>query len=264
MLLIVLVINHLLIISLILNQETFLALCVSMILFGIGLYLFLSKSLLEQLLKSDEQIQQMIKETIHELNTPVSTIQINTQMIKRKEQDGKNLKRLDRIDQACKNLLSIYKDMEYDIKKEVDNITKEEVKLHELVSKCISNFDDIKKDITITENIPSNIVLHIDKNGLKKVINNLLSNSIKYNKQNGFVKVSFKDGVLSIKDSGVGIDTKNLFKVLDRYYQEDFNHSGVGLGLNIVKEFCDKYKVKINIESSLKNGTTFYLDFSTL
>ena len=242
------------------NQTNFLFITIILVTLGIALYLFLSKSLLDPLFKSDEQIQNLIKETLHELNTPVATIQINTQMIKRKEENPKNKLRLEKIEKSCDNLLNLYTKMEYDLKKEVDSILIEEFNLKDMIISCIENFDDIKNNVEIINEIKEDLFIKTDKNGFERIINNLISNAIKYNKPDGFVKFTINNSIISIEDSGVGIDTKNLFKVFDRYYQQDIKHDGVGLGLNIVKEFCDKYKIKINIESDGKSGTTFFLD----
>ena len=246
------------------NQQNFPFITIALVIIGVLLYLFLSKSLLDPLFRSDEQIQSLIKETLHELNTPVSTIQINAKMIKRKELNEKNIQRLDRIEQSCENLLKLYSQMEYELKKEVDAIAIESFSLEEVIEKCISNFDDIKKEITITSDITKDVILSTDKSGFEKVINNLISNAIKYNKSNGFVKIAFKDNTISIEDSGIGIDTENLFKVFDKYYQQNSENDGVGLGLNIVKDFCDKHKIKVNIDSKHNTGTTFFLDISSL
>ena len=262
--LIVLVTNYMLMLTFGFNESTFPIITITLLALGIGMYLFLSKSLLDPLFKSDEQIQNLIKETLHELNTPVATIQINTQMIKRKEENSKNIKRLEKIEKSCENLLNLYKQMEYDIKKEVDSIIIEEFSLSEIIEESINAVEDIKQKIEIKNNITQQIILQTDKNGFIKVINNLIINAIKYNKPNGYVKLYMNNDTLCIQDNGIGIDSDSLFQVFDKYYQQNLEHKGIGLGLNIVKEFCDKHKVKINIESYIDNGTTIYLDIKQI
>jgi signal transduction histidine kinase len=262
--LIVLVVNYMLISLFGFNQQNFTAITVVLLLLGVGLYIFLSKSLLDPLFKSDEQIQSRIKETLHELNTPVATIQMNVKMLSKTAEDEKTLKRLNRIEQSCQNLLKLYLQMEYDIKKEVDLVELDQFNLKDVVESSVANFDDIKNDIKIINDISGDLIINSDKSGFEKVINNLISNSIKYNKPNGYVKISLKKNILVIEDSGIGIDTQNLFKVFDKYYQQDSLNSGVGLGLNIVKEFCDKHKIKINIESNPNKGTVFFLNLDRI
>lgn len=67
-----------------LNQENFIFVIVPLVIFGLILYLFLSKPIFQPLFKSDENLQKTVKETLHELNIPVSTILLNTQMLQRK------------------------------------------------------------------------------------------------------------------------------------------------------------------------------------
>ncbi|MDD2640133.1 MAG: HAMP domain-containing sensor histidine kinase [Arcobacteraceae bacterium] len=219
---------------------------------------FLSKPLLEPLFRSDENLQRTIKETLHELNIPASTIQANVQMLERTIKDEKNIKRLQRIKQATNELLKLYNQMEYEIKKEIDKIDKQQFSLNEIIDHSIEKFDDIKKDIQIEKNLPE-IVLYSDKNGFQKVIDNLLSNAIKYNSANGVVKIEFKNSILGVYNSGKAIDTKNIMMIFEQYYQEDSSKKGFGLGLNIVKEFCDKNAIEIKIDSN-ESGTTFFLN----
>ncbi|MEA3512956.1 MAG: HAMP domain-containing sensor histidine kinase [Campylobacterota bacterium] len=227
------------------------------------MYYFLSKELFEPLFKSDESIQNHIKETLHELNTPVATIAMNSKILQKKEQDEKNILRLNRIDESCENLLNLYKQMEYNIKEQIDTVIIEVFDIDEVIVKSIDKFKDIKKDITISYE-KSSLTIRSDINGMEKVIDNLISNGIKYNKSNGTINISIQNNILKIEDTGIGIDTKELFHIFDKYYQENRLNNGIGLGLNIVKNYCDKYKIDIKIDSKLDVGTTFYLDLKGL
>ena len=246
-----------------LNQQNFIFIVLPLIILALAIFLSFTSSILKPLFKSDEKLQQSIKETIHELNIPVSTIIMNTQMLEKKISDEKSLKRLDRIKQASNNLLKLYENMEYDIKKEIGKIENQEFFLDELISKSCDKFDDIKKDIKITTKIP-NILLNTDLNGFEKTIDNLISNAIKYNvKENPIVDINYEDGILSIYNSGEKIDTKNLFIIFDKYFQENSSNDGFGLGLSMVKEFCDKNRITINIET-LESGNKFNLNLKNI
>ena len=246
-----------------LNQQNFIFIVLPLIILALAIFLSFTSSILKPLFKSDEKLQQSIKETIHELNIPVSTIIMNTQMLEKKISDEKSLKRLDRIKQASNNLLKLYENMEYDIKKEIGKIENQEFFLDELISKSCDKFDDIKKDIKITTQIPS-ILLNTDLNGFEKTIDNLISNAIKYNvKENPIVDINYEDGILSIYNSGEKIDTKNLFIIFDKYFQENSSNDGFGLGLSMVKEFCDKNRITINIET-LESGNKFNLNLKNI
>ena len=246
-----------------LNQENFVYVIIPLVIVGLGIFLSFSMSVLKPLFKSDEKLEQSIKETIHELNIPVSTIKMNTQLLQKTITDEKSLKRLERITQASNNLLKLYENMEYNLKKEIDKIDKQEFYLDEIILKSCDKFEDIKKDTKIEVDIP-NVLILSDINGFEKTIDNLISNAIKYNiKENPIVKISFKENIFSIYNSGEQIDTKNLFIVFDKYFQEDSKKDGFGLGLAMVKEFCDKNKIAINIDTT-DNGNQFNLNLKNI
>ncbi|RXJ99867.1 histidine kinase [Arcobacter sp. CECT 8989] len=246
------------------NQNTFLLITISVLIFGLILYLLLSKSIFEPLFKSDENLQKTVKETLHELNIPISTINLNTQMLEKKISDEKALKRLERIKKASNELLKLYENMEYQIKKEIDKIDITEFSLHELINNSLEKFADVKRDINIEVDLKSDVLLKSDINGFEKTIDNLLSNALKYNlEKDGVVKVSFEDTKLIFFNTGKEIDTKNLFIIFEKYFQENSDKEGFGLGLSMVKEFCDKNLIFIKIEPT-KNGNKFILDLKNI
>jgi len=257
--LLTLIIYNFLIVNFGFNQETFYPITIILLVFAAVFYYLLSKSLLEPLFKSEQEIQHLIKETLHEINTPVATIQINTKILQKKEENDKNLQRLERIEVSCDNLLNLYNQMEYSLKEKIDNVTVENFDINEIIVKSIEKFEDLKKDIQIIYQ-PQSLIVETDKNGFERVIDNLLSNAIKYNKPNGTIDITLINNILKIKDTGIGIDTKNLFYVFDKYYQENSLHSGIGLGLNIVKAYCDRYKIDLKIDSLKDEGSEFNLD----
>lgn len=259
--LIVLIVNNVLTSQFGFNQATFVPITIFLLLLGAGIYFFVSKQILDPLFKSDQNIQELIRQTLHELNTPVATIQMNSKMLANKIDDEKARSRLKRIDQSCENLLELYNQMEYELKTQIDSVNIETFDINDIILHSWDKFKDIKKQKSIKINYdPKSFNIACDKKGFEKAIDNLLSNAIKYNKQNGFIDIKLKDDTLIIKDTGIGIETKHLFTIFDKYYQENSSASGVGLGLSIVKGYCDKYKIQIKLDSKVDKGTTFYLN----
>ena len=219
-------------------------------LFGSLFFLLISTKILKPIFQSEENIKNSIKNRLHELNIPTSTIKINLHLLKKDLTDTKSLIRLERIEKANESLSSLYNNMEYEFKKEFENIDLEDFSLFDALNNSLDKFEDIKKDTIIEVFVPKNIVLNSDYNGFIIVLDNLISNAIKYNsKENPYIKISFENRVLSIFNKGVGIDTKNIMLVFDRYFQENSQNMGYGIGLAVVKEFCDKNGIGINIES---------------
>lgn len=263
-LVVILYLNYFFIAKFGLNQENFVYIIVPLLIVGLSIFLGFTNSILKPLFKSDEKLEQSIKETIHELNIPVSTIKMNTQLLEKSLNDEKSLKRLERIKQASNNLLKLYENMEYNIKKEIDKIDKKEFYLDEIIRNSCDKFEDIKNGTKISINVP-NIKVLTDLNGFEKSIDNLISNAIKYNaKENPEIIISYKDFTLSIFNRGERIDTNNLLIIFDKYYQENPSNDGFGLGLSMVKEFCDKNKISINIDTKGEEGNFFNLNLKNI
>ena len=233
-------------------------------LFGSLFFLLISTKILKPIFQSEENIKNSIKNRLHELNIPTSTIKINLHLLKKDLTDTKSLIRLERIEKANESLSSLYNNMEYEFKKEFENIDLEDFSLFDALNNSLDKFEDIKKDTIIEVFVPKNIVLNSDYNGFIIVLDNLISNAIKYNsKENPYIKISFENKVLSIFNKGVGIDTKNIMLVFDRYFQENSQNMGYGIGLAVVKEFCDKNSIGINIES-FEDGNKINLNLKSI
>lgn len=233
-------------------------------LFGSLFFLLISTKILKPIFQSEENIKNSIKNRLHELNIPTSTIKINLHLLKKDLTDTKSLIRLERIEKANESLSSLYNNMEYEFKKEFENIDLEDFSLFDALNNSLDKFEDIKKDTIIEVFVPKNIVLNSDYNGFIIVLDNLISNAIKYNsKENPYIKISFENRVLSIFNKGVGIDTKNIMLVFDRYFQENSQNIGYGIGLAVVKEFCDKNGIGINIES-FEDGNRINLNMKSI
>jgi len=226
------------------------------------LYSILNKSFIDDIFKIDKNLKYKIEKTMHEINTPVATIAINTEILQTKLNNTQNLKRLDRIEKSCEYLLRLYEDMEYYIKKETNNIEIVEFDLKELLERCLDKFEDLKNDIKISLDI-EDILIKSDRNGFEEMISNLISNAIKHNSSISTIQISLNKNILTFKDDGEGITTKDLYMVFDKYFQSSDEVKGFGIGLNMVKEFCDREKLDIKINSS-SEGTIFYINLENI
>ena len=219
--------------------------------------------LLSPMFKTNYLLELLLKDTLHELNIPLSVIKANLQMLNLDEKNDKKLKRLQRIGTACIDLDRLYNDMDYYIKREVRHDLKEDFDIKKVLEEAVEKVDAQGLHVDIQNSVDS---LHVkaDKHGFAKILSNLLDNAIKYTKDDKSIQIELKDAKLTIEDNGIGMDQGELFKVFDRYYQSNSEKKGSGIGLSIVKAYCDEEKIFINIYSKKGDGTKVTLDLKNI
>jgi len=221
---------------------------------------FISKLAIDPLAQHVKNLQNLSKETLHELNLPISTIKTNLQMIKKNLDDEKALKRLQRIDSACLMLQQRYNELDYMIKTQTLQEIKESFDLSELVQNRIEFLTSIYPQIDFKIELePTQIIS--DNIGLSKIIDNIIDNGVKYSTDNNKIDIKLHNYELSIKDYGCGMDELELVRIFDNLYQSNDKMQGFGIGLSMVKRFCDKQDIYLGITSKPDIGTTVTLKF---
>ena len=202
-------------------------------------------------------LDRFIKDTTHELNTPVSTIVANIEMIDKELLDIKVGNKINRIDIAAKTISNIYQDLTYITLGNKIISNNEDVEVEKLVQERVEYFTSLAgaKKITLDYDILSNTVLTIDRTKLSKLLDNLLSNAIKYNIVNGSIVVKVDKNLLEVEDTGIGIAQKNIVQMQERYTRFNKSSGGFGIGLSIVSEIAKEYALNIEIISELNQGT---------
>jgi len=221
---------------------------------------FISKLSIDPLEEHISNLQSLSKETLHELNLPISTIISNSQMLKKNLSDEKSHKRLSRIELACEMLQTRYNELDYMIKTQTLQDIKENINLAILIKQRVEFLSSVYTDIDFKLDIEDTHIIN-DKTGLGKVIDNLIDNGVKYSPNSNIIEIKLSDAKLYIKDYGIGMDEVELIQIFDRYYQSNENMKGFGIGLNMVKKFCDKNNISLNFNSKPNIGTTVSLNF---
>jgi two-component system OmpR family sensor kinase len=111
------------------------------------------------------------------------------------------------------------------------------------------------KKINFVLDIKKDVYLNIDIKKISKLIDNLISNAIKYNKIAGTISVTLKDNLLIIEDTGKGMSKENLANLFERYSRFDKSVGGFGIGLNIVSLIAKEYNLDINVQSEINKGS---------
>jgi len=221
---------------------------------------FISKLAIDPLVEYVNNLRNLSKETLHELNLPISTIKTNTQMLNKSLIDEKSQKRLARINSACEMLQERYNELDYLIKKQSDEVIREQFDLVELLNERVVFLNKIYPDIDFNMTCSSLTILN-DKKGLAKVIDNIVDNGVKYSPDSKTIDININEKTLTIRDYGIGMDEVELLRIFDKYYQSNKNMQGFGIGLSMVRRFCDKNEIALSFMSKPNIGTTVELKF---
>ncbi|MDC0506038.1 HAMP domain-containing histidine kinase [Candidatus Gracilibacteria bacterium] len=123
----------------------------------------------------------------------------------------------------------------------------------------ITSYKD--KDIDIRYKINTGVYKEIESSTFGILLDNLLTNAIKFSNDNIRIEVGLTQKSFWVKDNGVGIEKQNLSKIWDKFYRNDLGKEGFGVGLFIVKRIIDLYKWKIDVKSKKGSGTKFEVFF---
>lgn len=226
----------------------------SFILMGIVGY-FLGRLFLRPVREQIESLDNFISDTTHELNTPISAILMTIQSLK-----GVEPKKLKRLEASAKRLSVMYSSLTYRL--EGNEEPSELLYFASIVEERVEYVKELinSKHLNITLDLePTQVFL--PKTSSYRLIDNLLSNAIKYSDVGDSIFITLKENVLKVRDTGIGIDQKVQADIFKRYYRENDERGGFGIGLNIVLSICKKYKIKLDLESKKGEGSTFILTF---
>lgn len=217
---------------------------------------YLAKQFVKPMRDSIELLDNFIKDTTHEINTPISIINTNIEMVEESNLPQREKKILNRVKIASRTLETLYKDLKFITLEKGKELSSIKFNLKDLVNERIEYFTILvnSKKIKLSFNL-EDLYITADPKLIARVLDNLISNAIKYNRIGGMIEIILKDNYLIIKDSGIGIKKENIDKIFARYSRFNDSEGGFGIGLNIVKEIIDIYKFKINITSVENKGT---------
>ena len=246
--------------------ETLKMIAIVFILTFLGLLLsgwYLAKLFLRPMRQAVSLLDRFIKDTTHELNTPVSTILSNIETIPLDTLDEKTAKKLQRIDIASRTISTLYEDLTFLILNHNVATQDESLNLTHIVQERLEYFDlSIKqKQLRLSSTINEEITFHADAHKMRRLIDNLLSNAIKYNKIKGELSLTLKNGSLIIQNSGKGIAKDKLPEVFKRFVRADNVMGGFGIGLHIVSKIAEQYHIEIAIDSKPDDYTRITLQW---
>ncbi len=206
--------------------------------------------------KALHTIEEFIKDILHDFNTPISSIILNTSLLKK---DDKNSEKVSRIEQSSQRIIALQENL----KSYLLNIKtqKEYFDIKDIIKEKQTVIQKLYPHIRWKINVPS-MQLYTHKAAFERVLTNLLSNAAKYNKEKGMIIIQLDPSKkkLYIEDTGIGI--KYPQKAFERFYTEQ--QRGTGIGLHIVEKLSKELKIGIKVTSTLGKGSQFILSIASL
>jgi len=222
------------------------------------------------------QQSDLIAELVHELRTPLSSLNTAAHLINRPEVSDEQRNRMMAIIQdetfRLSEMATSYLDLAR-LESGRAQFHKESFVIKEFLEECANIMRSriqekgLQLRLVIPEDLPS---LSADRNKLKQVILNLLSNAIKYNRPNGGITLESKlvdsEFLFLVTDTGMGILPENLTRLFEKFYRVPGSEqlaTGTGLGLSICKHIIEAHSGHIDVQSEVGLGTTFTVHLPT-
>ena len=206
----------------------------------------------------------------HEFKTPLNAIIGFCDLLSENIENEENHKYLNNISNNSVYLMSLIKNILEYARSDSQPLTikKERIRTKQLINEILQNFDEIRKEKNITFNYTlSDIIVNADLIRFKQLIYNLISNAIKFSKENSTVSIVTyvnrkKEFVFEIRDKGDGISKKDITKIFNFFTQvnrsELKRQQGSGVGLALCRKILQAHGGEIYVKSKLHQGSTFW------
>ena len=227
------------------------------ILFLILTSILLAKLLIKPLSDNLTLLDRFIKDTTHELNTPVSAILNNLELLDLNNINEKNIKKINRIKIGAITISTIYDDLSFLLLNHKTKSYNEKLNISNILQERIEYFTILanNKNLIFDINIEQDVYIFIDKIKIERIFDNLISNSIKYSHKDSTIIIKLTKSNFSIEDFGIGIDKEKIKDIFIRYKRFDTSVGGFGIGYSIINKIIKEYNININIDSIKDKGT---------
>ncbi len=208
-------------------------------------------------------LARFIKDSTHEINTPLSAIMMSAETMDRGELSERNAKRLANIELAAKTLERIYGNLVYLSFEQDARKSRCEVDMRALLAERLEYFAPFfeRRNLRLVSNL-NEASVNANAYEITKVVDNLLGNAVKYAPKGGEVAVLLRAGALAVSNDGEGVPKELRERIFERYARFNTDKGGFGIGLALVRQICDKHNIRARCDSDEKSGkTTFWLEW---
>lgn len=219
---------------------------------------FLTKMFIRPIRNERIKLDHFIKDTTHELNTPVSSLILSIEAFEKNPS-----KNMERIKASASRISDIYANLTYLLLQDnTDNSSLQTLDLGKIIRDelLIQNSYIEAKKLQIECSV-ENFHFIMDKESAKRLVSNLLSNAVKYNKPNGKIKIYSNEKTLIFEDNGIGIKEEFLSGITKRYARANDYAGGFGIGLDIVNKITKRYNLSLAIKSKEEGGVRVEIGF---
>ena len=236
----------------------------SIVLLGTIAY-WLTRLALAPIREKIQTLERFIKDSTPEINTPLSVILMSVQSFDTKNLSASNLTKLQHIKLSAQNLNHLYQNLIFLNFYQGKGVI-QKLDMQGLVERRLEYFSALfaQKSLTITKDLaPAFLYANYDE--IVILLDNLLSNAMKYNKKGGSISIQLckleSTFELIIADSGCGLESSELEQIFTRYTRYHESQGGFGIGLCLVKEIATRYGIGISVESEVGVGSRFSLSW---
>ncbi len=222
----------------------------------------------DELKKINQELDQFVYSAAHDLRAPIANVLGLVKLLKMEDLNptaeqyvSLQEKSLDKLDEFIRSIVDYSRNSRLDL-------LKNEIEFNTYIQEITNQYAyfDNAEQLTVSINVKQNTPFISDPNRLSIVMNNLVSNAVRYmdiSKKKPYLKIRVEvnpgEATITVEDNGVGIEKEHLGAIFDLFYRANSDSKGTGIGLYIVKEAVAKLRGKIEVTSDFGKGTTFAL-----
>ncbi|MDX1627075.1 MAG: PAS domain-containing sensor histidine kinase [Fulvivirga sp.] len=223
----------------------------------------------EMLRKANEELDRFVYSTSHDLRAPLSSVLGLISLAETSDDQEEKTKCIAMMKERVQTLNSFISDITNYSRNSRADVVIGEVELNEIITGILNNLEHFEnqKSIKIIKDLPDQFMMNSDKSRLRVILNNLITNAIKYHdleKRSPYIKISaFQSNghvQIHVEDNGQGIEEEYQDKIFNMFYRATADSEGSGLGLYIAKEMTEKLKGNLEVRTKYGKGSVFSLE----
>ncbi|MBY0426603.1 MAG: PAS domain-containing sensor histidine kinase, partial [Cytophagales bacterium] len=219
-----------------------------------------------KLLDTNYELDSFVYKASHDIKAPLRSVMGLIAIAKKEFKEPRLQIYLEMMNKSVLNLDTFIRDLTLFSRNSRQDIVSQQIDIQKLINESLESLRHMENvdKITISTDIPKGFKFNSDITRVSTIMNNLISNSLKYHKfepSSSFVKITVRENqevvIITVEDNGLGIEEKYVDKIFDMFFRASDKSYGSGLGLYIVKTALQKVKGTIEVQSRINEGSIF-------